>query len=198
MSFSHKLEEYKGSYTTYLNTVGDEQALAERTKRQQDREIARLRKTSERLRGFGATRVKQRIAMDKRVATLEENKPQIAQASKRMRIEFPVRQQSGQLVVKAESLYKSYGPKEIFSNISFEVDRSERLVIIGLNGVGKTTLMRTILNLVPLTSGKVTLGDRVHVGYYAQESEGLDYDNTVINEANDVFAHRCQNGCAAY
>jgi ATP-binding cassette, subfamily F, member 3 len=185
--FSHKLEEYKGSYTTYLNTIGDEQALAERTKRQQDREIARLRKTSERLRGFGATRVKQRIAMDKRVATLEENKPQIAQASKRMKIEFPVRQQSGQLVVKAESLYKSYGPKEIFSNISFEVDRSERLVIIGLNGVGKTTLMRTVLNLVPLDAGKVILGDRVHIGYYAQESEGLDYDNTVINEANDVL-----------
>ena len=91
--FTHKLEEYKGSYTTYLTTVGDEQALAERTKRQQDREIIRLKKTSDRLRGFGATRVKQRIAMDKRITTLQEEKPQIAQASRRMKIEFPVRQQ---------------------------------------------------------------------------------------------------------
>ncbi len=185
--FTHRLEEYKGSYTTYLTTVGDEQALAERTKRQQDREIIRLKKTSDRLRGFGATRVKQRIAMDKRITTLQEEKPQIAQASRRMKIEFPVRQQSSQLVVKAEELYKSYGTKEIFSDISFEVDRSERLVIIGLNGVGKTTLMRSVLGLVPLTSGKVTLGDRVQIGYYAQESEGLDYENTVLNEANDVL-----------
>ena len=60
-------------------------------------------------------------------------------------------------------------------------------MIIGLNGVGKTTLMRSVLGLVPLTSGKVTLGDRVQIGYYAQESEGLDYENTVLNEANDVL-----------
>ncbi|GCE27397.1 ABC transporter ATP-binding protein [Dictyobacter alpinus] len=185
--FTHKLEEYKGTYTNYLNAIGDAQALIERTKKQQEREIARLRKTSERLRGFGATRVKQRIAMDRRIESLQESTPQVAQASRRMKIDFPVREQSSQLVVEAKNLYKSYGTKEIFSNISFEVDRSERLVIVGLNGVGKTTLLRTVLGLVPLNSGKVILGDRVQIGYYAQESEGLDYDNTVLNEANDVL-----------
>ncbi|GCE19914.1 ABC-F family ATP-binding cassette domain-containing protein [Dictyobacter kobayashii] len=185
--FTHKLEEYKGTYTNYLNVIGDAQALIERTKKQQEREIARLRKTSDRLRGFGATRVKQRIAMDRRIADLEESKPQIAQASRRMKIDFPVRQQSSQLVVEAKGLSKSYGTKQIFHNINFEVDRGERLVIVGLNGVGKTTLLRTILNIVPLNAGKVVIGDRVQIGYYAQESEGLDYDNTVLNEANDIL-----------
>lgn len=185
--FTHKLEEYKGTYTSYLNAIGDAQALIERTKKQQEREIARLRKTSDRLRGFGATRVKQRIAMDKRIETIQESAPQVAQASRRMKIDFPVREQSGHQVVEARNLYKSYGTKEIFSDISFEVNRGERLVIVGLNGVGKTTLLRTVLSLVPLNSGTVTLGDRVQVGYYAQESEGLDYDNTVLNEANDIL-----------
>ncbi len=185
--FTHKLEEYKGTYTNYLTVIGDAQALMERTKRQQEREIVRLKKTAERLRGYGATRVKQRIAVDKRVATLEESKPQIPQASKRMKIEFPVKQQSGQLVVKAENVSKSYGSKEIFCDISFQIERSQRLVIVGLNGVGKTTLLRTMLNITPLTKGKVIMGDRVHLGYYAQENEGLDYENTVINESNDVL-----------
>ncbi|GLV59044.1 ABC transporter ATP-binding protein [Dictyobacter sp. S3.2.2.5] len=185
--FTHKLEEYKGTYTSYLNVIGDAQALIERTKKQQEREIARLRKTSDRLRGFGATRVKQRIAMDKRIADLEESKPLVAQASRRMKIDFPVRQQSSNLVVEAKNLSKAYGTKQIFNDISFEVDRGERLVIVGLNGVGKTTLLRTVLGLVPLNAGKVVLGDRVQIGYYAQESEGLDYDNTVLNEANDIL-----------
>ncbi|GCF07765.1 ABC-F family ATP-binding cassette domain-containing protein [Dictyobacter arantiisoli] len=185
--FTHKLEEYKGNYTSYLNAIGDAQALAERTKRQQEREISRLKKTSDRLRGFGATRVKQRIAMDRRISTLEENKPQMAQTSKKMHIDFPVRQQSGHMVVQARELCKSYGQKIIFNDISFLVDRGERMVVIGLNGVGKTTLLRTVLGLVPPTSGKVEIGDRVDISYYAQESEGLDYENTVINEANDVL-----------
>ena len=92
----------------------------ERTSAQQQREIARLRKTSERLRGFGATRVRQRIAVDKRVAALEQSKPDIPQTSRRMKIDFPVRQASGRLVVQANRLAKSYGPKEVFHDLSFQ------------------------------------------------------------------------------
>ncbi len=185
--FTHKLEEYKGTYSHYLEAIGDAEALLEKTKKQQEREIVRLKKTSDRLRGFGATRVKQRIALDKRVTTLEESKPQIQQQSRRMKIDFPVKQRSGQLVVRAEHLDKSYGSKEIFRNISFQVDRGERLVIVGLNGVGKSTLIRTILNLTHLNSGKILLGDNVQIGYYAQENEGLDYSNTVLNEATELL-----------
>ena len=153
--FTHKLEEYKGTYSHYLEAIGDAEALLEKTKKQQEREIVRLKKTSIGYIRFGATRVKQRIALDKRVATLEESKPQIQQQSRRMKIDFPVKQRSGQLVVRAEHLDKSYGSKEIFRNISFQVDRGERLVIVGLNGVGKSTLIRTILNLTHLNSGKI-------------------------------------------
>ncbi len=184
--FTHKLEEYRGTYSNYLTAVGDAEALLERTKKQQEREVARLRKTSEKLRGFGATRVKQRIAVDKRISTLETSKPQLPQSSRRMKIDFPLRQQSGQLVIKAEHLSKSYGSREIFRNISFEIERGQRLVVVGLNGVGKTTLVRSLLHLTTLNAGKVTLGDRVHIGYYAQENEGLNYDNTVLNEATDI------------
>src|SRR6266566_1723432 len=62
--FTHKLEEYRGTYSNYLTVTGDALALMERTKAQQEREIARLRKTSEKLRGYGAARVSQRIAVD--------------------------------------------------------------------------------------------------------------------------------------
>jgi len=159
----------------------------ERTKAQQEREIVRLRKTSEKLRGYGATRVSQRIAVDKRIATLEVSKPNLPQASRRIKIDFPVRQQSSQIVLRADRLSKRYGTREIFRNISFQIERGQRLVVIGLNGAGKTTLIRTLLGVTPLDSGTVTMGDRVRLGYYAQENEGLDYDNTLLGEATEVL-----------
>src|SRR5579885_1182179 len=172
--FTHKLEEYRGTYSNYLTLTGDALALMERTKKFQEREIARLRKTSDRLRGYGATRVSQRIAVDKRIATLEASKPQLPQ-------------QSSQLVIRAEHLSKRYGSKEVFHNISFQIERKQRLVIVGLNGAGKTTLLRTLLNITPLNAGKVIMGDRVRIGYYAQENEGLDYENTVFHAARAIL-----------
>ncbi|MDQ6644130.1 MAG: ATP-binding cassette domain-containing protein [Chloroflexota bacterium] len=185
--FTHKLEEYRGNYSSYLTLAGDALALMERTKSQQEREIARLRKTSEKLRGYGATRVSQRINVDKRIATLEASKPNLPQASRRIKIDFPVRQQSAQIVLRAERLAKRYGTKEIFRNISFQIERGQRLVVVGLNGAGKTTLLRTLLDITNLDAGMVTMGDRVRLGYYAQENEGLGYDNTLLSEATEVL-----------
>jgi ATPase subunit of ABC transporter with duplicated ATPase domains len=185
--FTHKLEEYRGTYSNYLTVTGDALALMERTKAQQEREIARLRKTSEKLRGYGASRVSQRINVDKRVAVLEQSKPHIPQTSRRIKIDFPVRHVSARSVLRADKLSKSYGAREIFSNITFQVERGQRLVVIGLNGAGKTTLLRALLDMTPVNAGKVTMGDRVRLGYYAQENEGLDYDNTVLNEAQAVL-----------
>jgi ATP-binding cassette, subfamily F, member 3 len=185
--FTHKLEEYRGTYSNYLTLTGDALALMERTKKQQEREVARLRKTSDKLRGFGATRVSQRIAVDKRIAELETSKPQLPQDSRRINIDFPIRQPSGQDVIVAHKLAKRYDTKEIFRNVSFLVERGQRMVIVGLNGVGKTTLMRALLNLTPIQNGQVTIGDRVEIGYYAQENEGLDYENTVLNEATKAL-----------
>lgn len=185
--FTHKIEEYRGTYSNYLTITGDALALLEKTKAQQAREVARLRKTSEKLRGYGATRVSQRIAIDKRVAELEASSPQLPQTSRKIKIDFPLRSPSGQLVVKAENLSKKYGPRELFRNINFQIERGQRLVLVGLNGVGKTTLLRTMLGITPLTTGSFTLDERVRLGYYAQENEGLDYENTVLNEASAVL-----------
>ena len=185
--FTHKLEEFRGTYSNYLTMTGDALALMERTKAQHEREIARLRKTSQKLRGYGASRVSQRISVDKRIVTLEKSMPTLPQASRRIKIDFPLRHLSGQIVLRADHLAKSYGTKEIFCNISFQIERGQRLVIVGLNGAGKTTLLRTLLGLTPLNAGTVKIGDRVRIGYYAQENEGLDYNNIVLNEATAVL-----------
>ncbi len=156
--FTHVLEEYKGNYSSYITLTGDALALMERTKKQQEREIVRLRKTSQKLRGFGASRVSQRISVDKRIATLEASKPVLPKTSRSINIDFPVRQTSGRIVMQAKRLSKKYGSKEIFRDISFEIERGQRLVVVGLNGAGKTTLLRTLLGITPLNAGNCYVG----------------------------------------
>ena len=185
--FTHKLEETRGTYSAYLRQRDSLQTTLEKTQQQQHKEAVRLKKTAERLRGFGATRVMQVHALERRVASIETNMPLVAENSRRMKIRFVVRQLSAKGVLTARGLSKSYGPKRVFSNISFSVERGQRLVIIGLNGAGKTTLLRSLQGLTTLDSGSTEWGDRVQIGYYAQESEGLDYDNTVYNEALAVL-----------
>src|SRR5579863_4088494 len=122
-----------------------------------------MRKTSQKLRGYGASRVRQRINVDKRIAVLAPSKLHIPQTSRRIKIDFPVRSISAQNVLRADKLTKRYGTREIFSHISFQVERGQRLVVIGLNGAGKTTLLRALLGMTPLNGGKVTIGDRVRL-----------------------------------
>ncbi|GCE48745.1 ATPase subunit of ABC transporter with duplicated ATPase domains [Thermosporothrix hazakensis] len=185
--FTHKIEEYRGTYSNYLTQTGDALALMERTRRWQERELARLRKTSQQLRRFGATRVSQRRAIDKRIEALEQSMPVLPQNSRRIKVDFRVRVSSERVVLVAEDLCKSYGEKEIFRNLRLEVERGQRLVIVGRNGAGKTTLLRSLLGLTTLNQGEVIFGDRVRIGYYAQENEGLNYENTVINEAGSIL-----------
>jgi ATPase subunit of ABC transporter with duplicated ATPase domains len=131
--------------------------------------------------------VSQRIAVDRRVVALEKSMPQLPQTSRSIKIDFPVRQHSARLVLQAEKVSKRYGTHQLFQNISFQIERGQRLVIVGRNGVGKTTLLRVLLGLTPPSTGLATPGEQVHIGYYAQENEGLDYENTVLQEASSIL-----------
>jgi ATPase subunit of ABC transporter with duplicated ATPase domains len=185
--FTHKLEETRGTYSAYLRQTASSQATIEKAQQQQKKEVVRLKKTAERLRTYGATRVMQVHAVERRVASLEQSMPVLAQNSKRMNIKFTVRQASGKDVLTAQGLTKRYGSKLIFENIRLQVERGQRLVVIGLNGAGKTTLLRSLQGLTTLDAGLATWGDKVQPGYYAQENEGLDYSRTVYEEALSVL-----------
>lgn len=78
---------------------------------------------------------------------------------------------SGNDVLTVSNLAKSYPPVTLFSDISFEIKRGERVALIGNNGTGKTTILKIINNLIPADGGTVTLGSNVHIGYYDQEHQ---------------------------
>ena len=104
-----------------------------------------------------------------------------------MKLHFTPAHISGNDVLQAEGLSKSFDGKLLFSGVDLDVKRGEKLAIIGPNGTGKTTLLRIIDGVLAPDTGSLSFGSRVELAYYDQEHHVLDPDNTVFEEISDAY-----------
>jgi ATPase subunit of ABC transporter with duplicated ATPase domains len=101
-------------------------------------------------------------------------------------IDFKSKRPSGKKVVKVSDLSKSYGDKKVLKNIKLEINRGEKVAIIGHNGLGKSTLLKIILGLLQQDAGEVELGYETHIAYFAQDH------HEALNEDVSVFEWLCE------
>ena len=94
---------------------------------------------------------------------------------------------SGNDVLTVRNLSKSFGNNHLFSHVDIDIQRGERVAIIGNNGTGKTTLLKIINQMLPADSGEITLGVKVHIGYYDQEHQVLHMEKTLFDELQDTY-----------
>lgn len=94
---------------------------------------------------------------------------------------------SGNDVLEVKELSKAFGEKKLFSDISFDIKREEKVAIIGSNGTGKTTILKIINNLIPPDKGEIKLGAKVKIGYYDQEHQILSMEKTLFDELQDEY-----------
>jgi ATPase subunit of ABC transporter with duplicated ATPase domains len=174
--------EYKGTYSQYREArKADEERLTSLASRQ-EKEIKRLKTLADSMRGQTEKRARKAKTLDTRAAKLTERKVSAPTREKRVRFRFPPPPHSGKVALVAEGLAKSYGGPPVFEEIGFDVGRGERLLILGLNGAGKTSLLRILAGISEPDAGRFRLGHGVVLGYYAQEHEG-------IHEGLDVLSH---------
>ncbi|QCW50652.1 ABC-F family ATP-binding cassette domain-containing protein [Nocardioides dongxiaopingii] len=102
------------------------------------------------------------------------------QADKVARIKFPSPAPCGKTPLTGAELSKSYGSLEVFTDVDLAIDKGSRVVILGLNGAGKTTMLRILAGVDRPDTGVVTPGHGLKLGYYAQEHETLDTSRTVL------------------
>jgi ATP-binding cassette subfamily F protein 3 len=101
--------------------------------------------------------------------------------TKTMKLVFPPAERSGQIVVNAEGLSKSYGKLNVLSNVDFQLERGNKVAFVGQNGQGKTTLAKIITGKLDFEKGNIDIGHNVRVGYYAQnQADLLDKNFTVL------------------
>ena len=110
-----------------------------------------------------------------------------AEINEKMNIELNPSVISGNDVLSVSHLSKAFDDNTLFTDISFDIKRGERVALIGNNGTGKTTILKIINDILPADSGEIKLGSKVTIGYYDQEHHVLDPDKTLFDELQDAY-----------
>jgi ATPase subunit of ABC transporter with duplicated ATPase domains len=172
--------EYKGTYTQYLDARAEDERRLTKQAAEQEREIARMQKFVDRF-GAKATKAAQAHSVEKRIARLAAEKVEAPKATKTLTVRFPDPPACGQTVITASALCKGYGGPPVFEDVGFDLGRGERLLVLGLNGAGKTSLLRILAEETQADLGHFELGYQVHAGYYAQEHDNLDVSASLLD-----------------
>lgn len=175
---------YNGNYSAYaVQKAEQRKALAKKHELQQ-KEISRIEAIIDQQRRWGQahnfitikSKQKQIEHLEKDSVSAPKNLP------KNISLRFSEARESGSDVLFAENISKSYGERKTLSDISFEVKKRDRIMIVGPNGCGKSTLVRILGGLDEDYSGVLRFGYNVIPGYYDQEQQTLDNDSTVLEE----------------
>lgn len=176
-----QLFPYKGNYTTYLET----KAKRLEVQGQKDAKLAkRLKSELEWVR----TSPKGRQAKNKARLERYDQMEQEARNSKKLdfsEIQIPPGPRLGSTVLEANHLHKAFGDRVLIDDLSFTLPRNGIVGIIGPNGVGKTTLFKTIVGLEELTSGELKVGETVSISYVDQNRAGLDPNKNLWEAVSD-------------
>jgi ATP-binding cassette, subfamily F, member 3 len=178
---------YPGDYDEYLVEREARKQLLEAQARNQAKRIAEIERFIDRFR-YQATKARQvqsRIKMLDKVERIE-----LDGVTKRIHFAFPEPPRTGRRVASLRGIHKAYGANVVYSGMEFEVERGDRVALVGDNGAGKSTLLKILAGALPFDRGERTLGPHVAVHYYAQHQlDALTAGNTVLEEIIAAAPH---------
>ncbi len=183
---------YKGNYTQTMQQREQDRALQQKKYDLQQREFARQEAFLDQQRRWNQAHNYVTIrAREKLLAKIERvAKPE--SAPKPIKMRFTSALPSGNDVLTVKGLGMKFGQKEIFSDVSFALKKNDRMLVVGPNGCGKSTMIKLILDKLVPTAGKIEAGYNVKVGYYDQENQNLDPENAVIDELWDAYPQKTE------
>jgi len=171
---------YRGNFTTYIALKEQQRAVTQSAYHRQQKEIAQKKATIDRFRA-SVSRASMAQSMIKQLDRMElvEIEPPLPT----IKITFPPPVRSGNIVLKAEDIKKTFEGRVIFDHINCEVMRGEKVAIVAANGVGKTTFFNVLTGKYPCEQGKITFGHNVEYAIFEQDqTRVLKPTNTVYEE----------------
>ncbi len=182
-----KVSSFTGNYSAYA--VKKEQLRASQWNAyiKQQAEIKHQEEVIAKLKSFNREKsIKRAESREKMLDKIEVlDKP--VTIDDRMKITLKPSCESGNDVLEAEGLSKSFGNEHLFSGLNFSIKKGEHVAIIGDNGTGKTTLLKIINGIETLDEGTIDFGVKVHIGYYDQEHHVLHDEKTLFEEISDDY-----------
>lgn len=182
----HNVEIYNGNYEIYMKIKSERDLAKQRLYEKQQRE-------EEKLKGIIAKYIrgnekKANIAKDriKKLEKLETQKIELEKKNKYTKFNMKINRPSYSIPIKCNNLTFGYDEENLlYENLNFDLTRGEKLLVVGENGIGKTTLLRLIMGYLTPIEGSIEITDKTDIAYYAQEHEILDNNKTILeNFAN--------------
>lgn len=183
-----KVRSYTGNYSTFLVKKQAEQKAIEEKYENDIKEIERLEGIIAQQRQWN--REKNIKTAESKEKVVERIKAQLVVPDskvEKIRFDFTPKCVSGEDVLRADGVSKSFGSKKIFKNVSFDIKRGERVFLLGDNGCGKTTLLKILMGDLSRDDGSFSFGASLMTGYFDQVQEKLDLSKTVIDEVWSAF-----------
>lgn len=200
---NRKVRCYKGNYSEFLVKKKAEQKAIEDKYECDIKEIERLEGIVAQQRQWN--REKNIKTAESKLKQIERIKEQLVVPDskvERIRVTFEPKFVSGNDVIIAENLSKSFGEKLIFKNVNLHITRGERVFLLGDNGCGKTTLLKTLMGEYKQTDGTFAFGENLSKGYFDQVQAKLDLNKTAIEEIWSQYPQMTQtavrNALAAF
>ncbi|HKW59968.1 MAG TPA: ABC-F family ATP-binding cassette domain-containing protein [Candidatus Dormibacteraeota bacterium] len=180
-----RLIEYRGTYSQYQVARRREERRLTSLAQRQEAEIHRLTLLAEVMRRQTQKRARQAKSIFTRVERMKAARVVAPRRERQVKISFPEPPHSGRVVLRCSGLAKGYGGPLVVRDVSFEVERQDRLLVMGLNGAGKTSLLRILAGETEANAGSFQLGHGASLGYYAQEHEGIRAGVTVLTHMRE-------------
>ncbi len=197
-----KAQTFAGNYSIYAEKKAKQREEQIKHYLNQQKEIKHQEEVIAKLRSFNREKsIKRAESREKMLDKMERIDKPLEETSA-MRIQLEPSITSGNDVLTVTGLSKAFGSQTLFTDLSFEIKRGEKVAIIGNNGTGKTTILKMINGIVPADKGEIKPGVKVHIAYYDQEHQVLHMEKTLFSELQDTYPNmdntQVRNALAAF
>ena len=182
-----KVSVFQGNYSDYAQKRAQVREAQLKQYYNQQREIKHQEEVIAKLKSFNREKSIKRAESREKMLDKIERLEKPTEENTDIHLHLEPRIVSGNDVLSVEHLAKAYPNQQLFSDISFEIKRGERVALIGDNGTGKTTILKIINDMIEADGGVVKLGTNVNIGYYDQEHQVLHKEKNLMEEISDAY-----------